>query len=73
MARSKESQNAQRTGEPVEQARMLYALRWLHNRTPADIDPALLKDPRVWFDFVAANAVRHAAPPRAAPVRHAAR
>jgi hypothetical protein len=31
MARSKESQNAQRTGEPVEQARMLYALRWLHN------------------------------------------
>jgi hypothetical protein len=31
----------------------IYSLQWLHNGTPPDLHLQLVRDPQLWFDFVA--------------------
>jgi hypothetical protein len=37
----------------VEPSRLLYALRWLHRGEPSDLDLTLVRDPALWFNYVA--------------------
>jgi hypothetical protein len=37
----------------VDLQRLLYSLQWCHNATPPDPHLQLVRDPQLWFDFVA--------------------
>jgi hypothetical protein len=37
----------------LEPQRLLYSLQWRHNATPPDLHLRLVRDPQLWFDFVA--------------------
>jgi hypothetical protein len=37
----------------IDPRRLLYSLHWKHNATPPDFNLQLVRDPQLWFDFVA--------------------
>jgi hypothetical protein len=37
----------------IDPQRLLYSLQWLHNASPPDLHLQLVRDPAIWFDFVA--------------------
>jgi hypothetical protein len=37
----------------IDPQRLLYSLQWKHNGSPPDFHLQLVRDPQLWFDFVA--------------------
>jgi hypothetical protein len=38
----------------IDPQRLLYSLQWKHSGSPPDFHLQLVKEPALWFDFVAA-------------------
>jgi hypothetical protein len=57
----------------IDPRRLLYSLQWLHNGMPPDFNLQLVRDPALWFNFVANMRARRACQARPGPTRPAPR